>query len=87
MSLGWTWDYCLWSLDIPRIVTFNAYWRTSPPLHLMVAAYLGIKPAPVALVPPANDEQAAALIEMFGVRPMPKIMTAEEYLARRENHG
>ena len=30
-------------MTVPRLQALHAYWRTSPPLHVMVAAYLGIE--------------------------------------------
>lgn len=30
---------------MPRLKALNAYWAKHPPVHLMVAAYLGFKPA------------------------------------------
>jgi len=41
---GWTWDYIAEHVDLPRLEALNRYWTQLPPLHLMVAAYLGIKP-------------------------------------------
>lgn len=29
-------------MDIPRVLAMNRYWEKHPPLHLMVAAYLGV---------------------------------------------
>lgn len=84
--LGWTWDYCDWHLDIPRLISLNRYWRNSPPVHLLVAAYMGIKPRE-SEVPPATPDQMAELSEMFETRPMPKITTPEEYLARKQSYA
>lgn len=39
---GLPWDTIGEQFDLPRLEAMNAYWRTHPPLHLMVAAYLGI---------------------------------------------
>ena len=41
---GWTWDYVAENVDLPRLEALNRYWAQLPPLHLMVAAYFGIKP-------------------------------------------
>lgn len=87
MSTGWTWDYCLWSLDIPRLIALNTYWKHSPPLHLMVAAYLGIKPKEESAggqAAPTQEELSA-----FGGTPMPppKFTTAADYLKQKASDG
>lgn len=41
---GWTWCYIADHLDLPRLEALNKHWANSPPVHSMVAAYLGIKP-------------------------------------------
>lgn len=28
-------------MDIPRLIELNKYWKTNPPVHQSVAAYLG----------------------------------------------
>jgi hypothetical protein len=40
----------------------NDYWQQHPPLHIMVAAYLGIKPATTSntSTPVQNDESELA---------------------------
>lgn len=40
-SLGYTWDYVEQHMDLPRLAAFNRYWVKHPPVHLLVAAYLG----------------------------------------------
>ena len=40
---GWTWDYIEDNLTLPRVYALMNYWGKHPPLHVMVAAYLGIK--------------------------------------------
>lgn len=42
---GLDWDTIGETFDLPRLAAMNAYWKDRPPVHLMVAAYLGIKPA------------------------------------------
>lgn len=65
-------------------MALNRYWQDRPPVHLLVAAYLGIKPKAEA---PPMEAQGEALAELFETRPMPKIMTPEEYLAGKQSHG
>lgn len=40
-SLGYTWDYVEQHIDLPRLAAMNRYWDKHPPVHIMVAAYLG----------------------------------------------
>ena len=39
---GWSQIDTEW--DIPRLEAWNRYSRSHPPTHLMIAAYLGVKP-------------------------------------------
>jgi len=41
---GWSWDYAEETLTVPRLLALNAYWRSHPPAHLLLAAWLGVKP-------------------------------------------
>ncbi len=41
---GWTWDYVEGNMTMPRLKALHEEWQRHPPLPLMVAAYLGIKP-------------------------------------------
>lgn len=41
---GQGWEQIRNEWDIPRLMAWNRYAADHPPLHLMVAAYLGIKP-------------------------------------------
>ena len=31
-------------MDFPRLFAMNRYWQQHPPLHIMVASFMGIKP-------------------------------------------
>lgn len=44
MSTGWTWDYVEENLDLPMLSALSAYWADVPPIQVMIASYLGIKP-------------------------------------------
>lgn len=39
---GWTWEYIDDCMDIPRLDALNSAWSQYPPVHVSVAAYLGI---------------------------------------------
>jgi lambda repressor-like predicted transcriptional regulator len=40
---GQTWRQIGRDWDLPRLTAWNAYSRKHPPLHLMIAAYLGVE--------------------------------------------
>ena len=65
-ALGWTWEEARDQLDIPRLNDLNRYWKTSPPVHQSVAAYLGIgdKSAGAAQIP-VPDEAADILNDLL----------------------
>ncbi len=42
MSLGWTWEQVAEQMDFPRLSEMHKHWSKFPPLHKMVADYLGI---------------------------------------------
>jgi hypothetical protein len=63
---GWTWDYIAEHVDIPRLESLNRYLAAHPPLHMMVAAYLGIKPKPPT--PEHAESDYTDLFGMFNVR-------------------
>ncbi|WP_148293732.1 hypothetical protein [Azospirillum sp. B4] len=48
---------------LPRYHALWRYWRRHPPVHLMVAAYLGIKPDEPS---PVDEIGLADLLAMFG---------------------
>jgi hypothetical protein len=48
MSTGWTWREVETELDLPTLAALSTYWRAHPPVHLMVAAYLGLGEKPKA---------------------------------------
>ena len=46
-STGWTWDQCLDQLTLPRLAALQAEWRRCPPVHRLLAAFVGYEaPAP-----------------------------------------
>jgi hypothetical protein len=57
-----SWSEARHEMDIPTLVALNRYWEHSPPVHVLVARYLGIKP-PEAPQPVEN--QAEALMQMI----------------------
>lgn len=87
-SIGWTWDYCLWQLDIPRLQALNTQWRRFPPPAVQlarIAMFLGLS----ATKPEAATESAIsqdgvdAALDMFPTGPMPVVMSPDEYLRRK----
>lgn len=41
MATGWTWEHVEDTVTIPRLSAMNRYWAKHPPLHHLVAGYLG----------------------------------------------
>lgn len=61
MSTGWTWDYVEQEVDLPRLTALSGYWRRHPPMHIMVAAYLGVGDKPAR----ERDEDGTSLFDLF----------------------
>ncbi|MGO9741510.1 MAG: hypothetical protein ACLPN5_08370 [Roseiarcus sp.] len=61
-NTGWTWDEALDGLTLPRYQALREQWRAHPPVHWLVAAALGVKPADAnAPRRPTLEELKAAL--------------------------
>ena len=73
MATGWTWDYVEEQVDVPRLAAMSAYWEDYPPLHVMVAAYLGIGKAADA---PAQTSDAQIEELMAMAAPLPEHLKA-----------
>lgn len=77
-ALGWTWEYIDDCLTLPRLSALERHWRTAPPVHESVAAFLGItNRAAVSGTDGAtgptgdvtvddSDDAGLALMRMFG---------------------
>ena len=39
---GWTWEYIDQNMTLPRLTALNKYWQKYPPVHCLIAAYLGV---------------------------------------------
>ena len=61
-STGWTWDYVAENLDLPRIQCLNEYWREHPPVHILVASYMGIKPSSGIVQSEADEAEAIGML-------------------------
>ena len=61
-STGWTWDYVADNLDLPRIKHLNEYWREHPPVHILVASYMGIKPSSSVAQRSAGEADALGML-------------------------
>ena len=44
-NTGWTWEE-VGRLTMPRLKALNRYWVKHPPVHMLVAAYLGYEAPP-----------------------------------------
>jgi hypothetical protein len=63
---GMTWDQVLDDLDLIRLRAINQYWVEHPPVHILIAAYLGIKPKPKTPTEEINEESLKTLVEGVG---------------------
>jgi hypothetical protein len=63
----WTWDYVENHMDFPRLRWMALDWRKRPPVHVSVAAYLGIgrKNAGAGEILPAVDDTTAILNDLL----------------------
>lgn len=67
----WTWDYVEHHVCLHRLAAIRRQWRRSPPLQMMVQAYLQIEgeepPPPHLQQPPGQpmtpEQEAAAIAE------------------------
>jgi hypothetical protein len=89
-NTGWTWDYVEWQLDVPRLAALSAQWRQLPPPALQlarIARFLGLEVSVAASSPaaesPERPQDETDLIDLFGTGPPLKVMSPEEYLAKR----
>jgi hypothetical protein len=46
MSTGWTFDQVAEQFDLLRLKAMIEYWKHKPPVHVMIASYLGIDGKP-----------------------------------------
>lgn len=65
-STGMPWDRVEDELDIPRLAAMNEHWRKHPPVHIMVAAYLGYEPKAQKRESVNSPEEIEKLIAMMG---------------------
>ncbi len=62
MSMGWTLDYVKWNVDLPTLAKLSAYWRKFPPMHVLLARYVGHKPEVTTVLgaAPSTEDEASA---------------------------
>lgn len=61
---GMTWNQVLDELDLIRLAAINMYWADHPPVHILIASYLGVKPKPKAKA--MNSQSMGELASQFG---------------------
>lgn len=81
MSMGWTLDYVKHNVDLPTLRTLTRYWKSFPPVHVLVRDYAGYK-APSKGVTTGSEgaaepsiqqaEQMQQLFDMVPARTFPK---------------
>lgn len=81
---GWTWDTVLTELDLPRLNALNLYWDSHPPTHILIAAYMGVKPKQAAVSNQTNqDSSLDSLGDQLVMGEAPVFLTPEQYMAKR----
>jgi hypothetical protein len=60
---GWTYSYVEEELDMPLLVMLAEEWEENPPVHMLLAAFMGYKPKSKSRV---NDPaELAALVSLL----------------------
>lgn len=62
---GWTWEYIDMNMTLPRLYSLTQYWRDNPPLHILIGAFLGVKPSGKSLK--NKEPDLAELIAELGM--------------------
>lgn len=57
-------------MDDPRLRWFNKYWKKHPPVHMAVAAYLGIGKKAQRDAQPLKDSAGAILGDLLPPKPV-----------------
>ena len=55
-------------MTLDQVDSLFTYWRSSPPIHEMVASYLGIKPEETESAQPSISESEKAFVEKMRER-------------------
>lgn len=58
-------------MDLPRLKTLNAYWRRCPPVHLLVAGYMGYRPPAAEPETTPASGGVSAIFDMLSGLDMP----------------
>jgi hypothetical protein len=61
---GLTWHDARHEMDLPKLAALNRYWDHSPPVHILVARYLGVKPK-AKPAPEQVESQADDLMQLI----------------------
>jgi len=72
LSTGWTIDYVGWNIDLPRLISLNKYWKKTPPVHVLFAAYVGYKEPDVVEIASTSEavsEHQASIEEFMSSMP------------------
>ena len=67
-TIGWTWDQCLDQLTAPRLAALEAVWQRWPPVHKLLAAFVGYKPPQLVEEQPSfmSPEMVQRIIDSGG---------------------
>ena len=85
-NTGYTWDE-VGRLTIPRLRALMRYWEQHPPVHLLVAAYLGFKPSGAPTSREAAADIAALASDAPQIKGAPKLDTSAWANRKGAEHG
>jgi hypothetical protein len=66
-ATGWEWDYVEETLDFPRLLALREQWARHPPVHILLAAFVGYKPKKTSA--DNSPQEVAALFDMLRAAP------------------
>jgi len=72
----------VWHTDVPQLRAMSRYWASHPPLHILVAGYLGFTPAP----DPSSQDPEATIQEAAQHMPVNNL-SATEFDELLRKHG
>jgi hypothetical protein len=67
-TTGWTYGE-IDGLTLPQVVELKTYWRENPPVHQLVAAYMGYKPP----ADPGQEQSGEGMAELMRMFPTQRV--------------
>ncbi|MFS1524440.1 hypothetical protein ACL7TT_10055 [Microbulbifer sp. 2304DJ12-6] len=70
MVFGWTWAHIRENVDLPQLEAMNRYWKRFPPVHVLVAAFVGYQGGKPSSEP-GSAEELLAMLPLKNAPPQP----------------